>query len=61
MRLALSRLVPAKSFAAPSAPLGMLNIFPQLILILGTAAIFYRLDEVAAWCLAPLAAWVEAG
>jgi hypothetical protein len=29
MRLALSRLVPAKSFGAHSAPLGMLNIFPQ--------------------------------
>jgi len=45
-------------FGAHSALLGMLNIVPQWMLILGTAAVFYRLDKIAAWCLLPVAAWV---
>lgn len=45
-------------FGAHSALLGLVNIVPQWILVLGTAAIFYRLDKIAAWCLLPLAAWV---
>jgi len=45
-------------FGAHSPLLGMLNIVPQWILILGTVFMFYRLDRIAAWCLVPLAAWV---
>jgi len=45
-------------FGAHSPLLGMLNIVPQWILILGTVFMFYWLDRIAAWCLVPLAAWV---
>jgi translocator protein len=37
---------------------GLINIVPQLLLILATVVAFHRLDKVAAWCVAPLAAWV---
>ena len=37
---------------------GLLNIVPQLILILLTIVRFWRLDRVAALCLVPLAGWV---
>ena len=45
-------------FAAHSPALGLVNIIPQLALILGVILVFYRLDRTAAWCLVPLAAWV---
>ncbi len=45
-------------FAAHSPALGLLNIVPQLALILATIVVFLRLDRVAAWCLVPLAVWV---
>jgi translocator protein len=45
-------------FAAHSPVLGLIDIIPQLILILVTAALFARIDAVAGWCLAPLALWV---
>jgi tryptophan-rich sensory protein len=45
-------------FGANSALLGLINIVPQLALILVTIALFHRLDRIAAWCLAPLACWV---
>jgi translocator protein len=45
-------------FGANSPLLGMINIVPQLLVILGAVVAFHRLDKVAAWCLVPLAAWV---
>ena len=45
-------------FGAHSPLLGTINILPQLFVILATIVTFYRLDKMAAWCLAPLAAWV---
>jgi translocator protein len=45
-------------FAAHSPVLGLIDIVPQLILILVTAVLFARIDAVAGWCLAPLALWV---
>ena len=46
-------------FAAQSPLLGMVNIIPQLLLILVTIGLFYRLDKVAGLCLVPLAMWVS--
>ena len=45
-------------FGANSPLLGMINIVPQLLVILAAVVAFHRLDKVAAWCLVPLAAWV---
>ncbi len=45
-------------FAAHSPVLGLINIGPQLAVIVTTIIAFYRLDRLAAWCLVPLAAWV---
>ena len=45
-------------FWAHSPLLGLINIVPQLLLIIATIGAFARLDRLAAWCLAPLAAWV---
>ena len=46
-------------FAAHSPALGLLNIVPQLAVILATITVFRRLDQFAAWCLVPLAIWVS--
>jgi len=45
-------------FAAHSPLLGLINIVPQLALIVATVVVFYRLDRLAAYCLVPLTAWV---
>jgi benzodiazapine receptor len=45
-------------FGAQSPALGLINIVPQLAVILATIAVFHRLDKLAALCLVPLAAWV---
>jgi tryptophan-rich sensory protein len=45
-------------FAAHSPLLGLINIVPQLCVILATIAAFWRLDRVAGPALVPLAAWV---
>jgi benzodiazapine receptor len=45
-------------FAAHSPLMGMINIVPQIVLILATIASFHRLDRLAALCLMPLSAWV---
>ena len=45
-------------FAAHDPLLGMINIIPQLALIIATLVAFKGLDKVAAWCLVPLALWV---
>ena len=45
-------------FGAHNPLLGVINIFPQFLAVVVTAAVFHRLDRIAGWCLAPLAAWV---
>ena len=45
-------------FGAHSPALGLVNIGPQLLVVLATIVLFHRLDRIAAWCLVPLAAWV---
>jgi len=45
-------------FWAHSPLLGLINIIPQLLLVLATMISFARLDPWAGWCLAPLTAWV---
>jgi benzodiazapine receptor len=45
-------------FGAHNPLLGVINIFPQFVAVVATAAVFHRLDRMAGWCLAPLAAWV---
>jgi tryptophan-rich sensory protein len=45
-------------FGANNTMLGVINIVPQLFVILATIVAFYRLDPLAAWCLMPLAMWV---
>ena len=37
---------------------GLINIVPQLLVIVLTLTLFFRLDRVAGICLVPLAAWV---
>ena len=49
----------AISDAANNPLLGLINIVPQILVILATMVAFYRLDRMAGWCLAPLAAWVS--
>jgi translocator protein len=58
-QLALNGAWPWMFFAAHSPALGLLDIVPQLLLILLTMDRFRRLDPPSAWCLAPLAAWVS--
>ena len=45
-------------FAGHNPLLGVIDIVPQFLVILGTVVAFRRLDQTAAWCLLPLAAWV---
>ena len=45
-------------FAANSPLFGLINIVPQLALIVATVVGFYRLDRLAAYCLVPLTVWV---
>lgn len=45
-------------FAAHSPLLGLIDIVPQLLLIVATATAFLRLDRIAGICLLPLIAWV---
>ena len=45
-------------FGARSPLLGLVNIVPQLAVILAAIRLVFRLDRLAAWCLVPLAAWV---
>ncbi|MDQ7248173.1 TspO/MBR family protein [Dongia sedimenti] len=58
LQLLLNAAWPWMFFAAQSPGLGMINIAPQLIAILGTIVAFSRIDRVAGACLVPLAAWV---
>ena len=45
-------------FWAHSPLLGLVNIVPQLAVIVATIVVFAQLDGLAAICLVPLAAWV---
>jgi len=45
-------------FGAHSPALGLLNIVPQLLIILATVIVFWRNDRIAGWCLVPLVIWV---
>ncbi len=45
-------------FAAQDPLLGLLDIVPQLVVIIASAGAFHRVDKLAAFCLVPLAAWV---
>ena len=45
-------------FAAHSPLLGLINIVPQLALVIATAVAFYRIDRLAGIAIAPLALWV---
>ena len=45
-------------FAAQSPLLGLVNIVPQLIVILAMLRAFKRVDRLACFCLVPLAVWV---
>jgi translocator protein len=58
LQLALNALWPWMFFGAHSPALGLVNIGPQLLVVLATIVLFHRLDRIAAWCLVPLAAWV---
>jgi benzodiazapine receptor len=58
LQLALNAAWSWMFFAARSPLLGMIDILPQLVVILATIAAFWRLDRAAGWCLVPLAAWV---
>ena len=45
-------------FAAHNPLLGLINIIPQVLVIIATIVAFYRIDRMAGSCLMPLAAWV---
>ena len=45
-------------FAARNPLLSLINIVPQVLLIIATIVTFYRIDKTAGRCLMPLAAWV---
>jgi tryptophan-rich sensory protein len=45
-------------FWAHSPLLGLINIVPQLGVVITTVVSFARVDRLAAFCLLPLAAWV---
>jgi translocator protein len=58
IQLALNAAWSWMFFGANNPLLGVINIIPQLLVILAAVVVFHRLDRVAAWCLVPLAAWV---
>lgn len=45
-------------FAAENPLLGLINIVPQLALVIATVIAFYRADRLAGIAIAPLALWV---
>jgi tryptophan-rich sensory protein len=58
IQLALNAAWPWMFFGAHNPLLGLINIIPQLLVILAAIVAFYRLDRLAAYCLVPLATWV---
>lgn len=59
VQLALNAAWSWMFFAAQSPLLGAVNVVPQLLCVIGAAALFWRLDRIAGACLVPLAAWVS--
>ncbi len=58
LQLALNAMWSWLFFGLNNPLAGLLNIVPQLLVILATIHLFRRLDPVAGLCLVPLAAWV---
>ncbi len=58
LQLLLNALWSWLFFAAHSPLLGLIDIVPQLGLVIATILVFRRLDGLAAVCLIPLALWV---
>jgi translocator protein len=58
VQLALNAAWSWMFFGAHSPILGLIDIVPQLLVVLATVIVFLRLDRIAAWCLVPLAIWV---
>ena len=59
VQLALNAAWSWMFFAANSPMLGLINIIPQILVIVATIVAFYRIDRMASWCLVPPAAWVS--
>ena len=57
-QLAFNVAWPFLFFAARSPLLGLIDIIPQLALIIAAIVAFWRIDRLAALCLCPLLAWV---
>jgi benzodiazapine receptor len=57
-QLTLNAAWPWMFFAAHSPVLGLVNIVPQLVVVLATIIVFLRLDRIAAWFMIPLGVWV---
>lgn len=57
-QLALNVIWSFAFFAAHSPLLGLIDIVPQEALVVATTILFWRLDRLAGFCLAPLALWV---
>jgi benzodiazapine receptor len=58
IQLALNAAWSWMFIGAYNPPLGVINIVPQLSVILATAVAFHRLGGMAAWRPVPLVAWV---
>ena len=58
LQLALNALWSWLFFGLNNPLAGLLNIIPQLLIVVATIDRFRRLDLVAALCLVPLAVWV---
>ncbi len=58
IQLALNAAWSWMFFAGHSPLLGMVNIIPQLAVILAMTAAFFRLDRIGGACVVPLACWV---
>jgi len=57
-QLALNAVWSWMFFWAHSPLLGLIDIVPQLVMIVATIVTFARVDRIAAWCFVPLLAWV---
>jgi translocator protein len=58
VQLALNAAWSWMFFGAHSLALGLVNIVPQLAVIIATVIVFLRLNRITAWCVLPLAVWV---
>lgn len=58
-QLALNAAWPWMFFAMHSPYFGLVNIVPQFLVVMATFVLFAKLDRLAGWSLAPLAAWIS--